>query len=170
MATEPLTGPPAAPPVLVTTDIDHRAAVRQLAHFLDRAFVIPGTNLRFGADSFIGLIPGVGDLIGSVIGGYIIIVATKLGVPKAVLGRMLLNQGIDAAVGLVPFAGDLLDAAWKSNAKNARLLEQALEDPARARRGSTWMLLGMGLLVFLIGAAGAVGTWLVIRYLVGHAS
>lgn len=170
MATEPLTGPPAAPPVLLTNEIDHRAAVRQLAHFLDRAFVIPGTGLRFGADTVIGLIPGVGDLVGSVIGGYIILAATRLGVPKAVLGRMLLNQGIDAAVGLVPFAGDLLDAAWKSNAKNARLLEQALEDPARARRGSVWMMIGLGLAVFLIGAAGAVGTWLVLRYLIGQTS
>ena len=167
MASDALTGPPAAPPVLITDAVDHRAAVRQLAHYLDRAFVVPGTNFRVGLDSLIGLIPGVGDVIGSLIGGYIILVAGKLGVPKAVLGRMLLNQGIDAAVGLVPFAGDLLDAAWKSNAKNARLLEQALEDPARARRGSTWMLLGLGLVVLAIGAAGAVGTWLLVKYLVG---
>lgn len=167
MATEPVTGPPAAPPVLLTNEIDHRAAVRQLAKYLDNVFVIPGTNFRVGLDTVIGLIPGVGDLIGSVIGGYIILTATKLGVPKAVIGRMLLNQGIDAAVGIVPFAGDLLDAAWRSNAKNARLLEAALEDPARARRGSTWMLIGLGLVVFLIGAAGAVGTWLLVRWLVG---
>ncbi|MBX9626273.1 MAG: DUF4112 domain-containing protein [Gemmataceae bacterium] len=167
MASEPITGPPAAPPVLLTSEIDHRAAVRALAKYLDNVFVIPGTNFRVGLDTVIGLVPGVGDLIGSVIGGYIILVATRLGVPKAVIGRMLLNQGIDAAVGIVPFAGDLLDAAWKANAKNARLLEQALEDPARARRGSVWMMVGLGLVVLLIGAAGAVGTWLLVRYLIG---
>lgn len=167
MSTDPIDGPPASPPVLITGDIDHREAVRQLAHFLDTAFVIPGTNLRFGADTVIGLIPGIGDVIGSVIGGYIIVTASKLGVPKAVIGRMLLNQGIDAAVGIVPFAGDLLDAAWRSNAKNARLLEAALTNPARARRGSTWVLVGLGLLVLLIGAAGVVGTWLILRYVLG---
>jgi hypothetical protein len=168
MATEPITGPPAAPPVLLTNEIDHRAAVRTLAKYLDNAFVVPGTNFRFGLDALIGLIPGVGDVIGSAIGGYIILVAARLGVPRAVIGRMLLNQGIDAAVGIVPFAGDLLDAAWRANAKNARLLEQALADPARARRGSTWVLAGLGLVVFLIGAAGAVGTWLLVRYLLAR--
>ncbi|MBX9583094.1 MAG: DUF4112 domain-containing protein [Gemmataceae bacterium] len=165
MASEPITGPPAAPPVLLTDAIDHKAAVRTLAKYLDNVFVVPGTNFRVGLDTLIGLIPGLGDVLGSAIGGYIILVAAKLGVPKAVIGRMLLNQGIDAAVGIVPFAGDLLDAAWRSNAKNARLLEQALEDPARARRGSTWVLIGLGLVVLLIGAAGAVGTWLLVQYL-----
>lgn len=167
MATDPVTGPPATPPVLVTDTIDHREAVRQLAHVLDWAFVVPGTNLRFGVDTVIGLLPVVGDVISSAVGSYIILVAAKLGVPRAVVWRMLMNQGIDAAVGLVPFAGDLLDAAWRSNAKNARLLEAALENPDRARRGSTWVLVGLVLAVLAIGAAGAVGTYFVLRWALG---
>ncbi len=34
----------------------------QLAKLLDSQFRVPGTNIRFGLDGIIGLIPGAGDL------------------------------------------------------------------------------------------------------------
>ncbi len=128
--------------------------VRALAKLLDSAVEIPGTKFRIGLDVLIGLFPVVGDVIAMAIGGYIVTTAARLGVPKAVLARMLLNIGTDAAAGSVPLVGDVLDAAWRANVKNARLLEQAVVDPKRAGRSSTWVVVGMVAAVVAIAAAG----------------
>lgn len=94
---------------------------------MDTRFVIPGTRLRFGFDSIIGLIPGVGDLITTMLGAYIVLRAKELGAPKLLLGRMILNLGIDSLVGAVPLFGDIFDFAFKSHLRNVRLLLQWLE-------------------------------------------
>lgn len=104
--------------------------VRQLADWLDTRFVIPGTKLRFGFDSIIGLIPGIGDLITTVLGAYIVVRAQELGAPKVLLARMILNLGIDSLVGAVPIFGDIFDFAFKSHVRNVRLLLQWLEQRA----------------------------------------
>ena len=41
------------------------AQVRWLAHMLDDNFSIPGTRIRFGWDSVLGFIPGLGDVAGT---------------------------------------------------------------------------------------------------------
>jgi len=153
---------------LVITEENKLAAVRAVAKLMDAAIEIPGTKIKFGLDTLIGLIPGVGDAIGSAIGGYIIMVASNLGVPRPVLWRMTWNLAVDAAIGVVPFVGDALDVAWKANLRNVRLLEDALADPQAARRGSRWMLVGIAAAVLLIGAAGAGVTWLVIWLIAGR--
>ena len=135
--------------------------VRALGWLMDNAIEIPGTRFRIGLDALIGLIPVVGDAVAFVIGSYILMSAARLGVPRVVLARMLANVGIDAALGAVPLVGDLFDAAWRANAKNAALLEQALAEPHRARRSSTWVLVGLVLAVFLLVFGGlALAVWL----------
>jgi hypothetical protein len=104
------------------------------------------------------------------IGGYIIMVGARLGVPRAVLMRMLVNVGTDALLGSVPVAGDVLDAAWRANAKNARLLDRALDDPRAAGRSSLWMLILVGALVLAIGVGGILLTVWLIRLLLGATS
>jgi hypothetical protein len=153
---------PAAEPQPVGEYIPRELAqVRALARVLDSAVEVPGTKFRIGLDAVIGLIPGIGDLISMLVGGYILTTAARLGVPRAVLGRMLVNLGTDAVVGSVPVIGDVLDAAWRANSKNVRLLEQALAEPKRAARSSTWMLVGLGAAVFAIGIGGlALAIWL----------
>ena len=137
------------------------AAVRALARLLDSAVAVPGTRFRVGLDALLGLVPGIGDVVGGLIGGFILLTAARLGVPRVVLARMLLNVGTDAAVGLVPVAGDVLDAAWRANSKNARLLEAHLQDPGASTRGSWLTVAGLGLLVFgLVAGTIAVGVFL----------
>ncbi|HVK80244.1 MAG TPA: DUF4112 domain-containing protein, partial [Verrucomicrobiae bacterium] len=58
---------------LRSRDIADTSDIRQLAEWLDTRFEIPGTKIRFGFDSIIGLIPGVGDLATTVLGAYIVI-------------------------------------------------------------------------------------------------
>lgn len=96
--------------------------MRGLARLMDTALRIPGTRFSFGADSVIGLIPGVGDFAGAAISLYIFNEARLLGVPNDKLFQMLANIGFDAAAGSVPLIGDLFDVYFKSNRRNLDLV------------------------------------------------
>jgi hypothetical protein len=137
--------------------IDHLGV---LSHLLDRAFRIPGTSWRFGLDAVIGLVPGLGDVIGSLVGAYSLWIARQLGAPVSVQARMLMNLAVDGAVGLVPFAGDLFDFAFKAHSRNHALLSRWLQTPHRTRR-SSWVVVAAGalILLLLLGAAA----WVLIR-------
>ncbi len=89
---------------------------------MDTAIRIPGTGIRFGADSVLGLIPGVGDAGSALVGLFIVNEARRLGVPRHKLVRMLGNLGADAVTGSVPLLGDLFDVYFKSNRRNLQIL------------------------------------------------
>ncbi|MBB3965788.1 DUF4112 domain-containing protein [Rhizobium metallidurans] len=106
-------------------DIDRLVRLRRmrgLARLMDTALRIPGTRFSFGADSIMGLVPGIGDFAGAAISLYIVNEARQLGVPKDKLVKMLVNIGFDAAAGSVPLVGDLFDVYFKSNRRNLELV------------------------------------------------
>jgi hypothetical protein len=103
------------------------AQVRWLASVMDDRYVVPGTPIRFGWDSILGLFPGLGDVLTSIISLLIVHHAWQTGASTFTLARMLGNVGADFLVGSVPFVGDLFDVAFKANRRNARLLEQHLK-------------------------------------------
>ncbi|OCX65316.1 hypothetical protein BFP70_09615 [Thioclava sp. SK-1] len=103
------------------------AHLDRLANKMDRAFRVPGTSFRFGWDSVLGLIPGVGDTVTLVPSVYIIGRAHGLGVPTHLLARMGANVAIDWATGLIPLVGDIFDIGYKSNRKNVDLLRRHIE-------------------------------------------
>jgi hypothetical protein len=146
---------------------DPLARARTLARLLDSAARVPGTNIRFGADAVIGLIPGLGDIGGAALAGYLVILAQRLGVPRAVVLRMLANVAVDTIAGSVPVIGDLFDVAYKSNLKNVALLERALERPTATSRTSRLMVVGTILGLALLVAGGLVVTVIVIRAIAG---
>ncbi|QFS82775.1 hypothetical protein FIU97_08180 [Roseivivax sp. THAF40] len=113
-------------------DFDRVDRIERLARTMDRAFRLPGTRIRFGWDSLIGLIPGIGDTVALLPAAYIVATARRMGVPTSLLVKMIWNIVIDWLVGLVPFAGDIFDVGFKSNSKNARLLREHIE----ARHGA----------------------------------
>ena len=98
-----------------------------VANLLDSAFLIPGTKQRIGIDAVIGLVPGVGDVVTTLLSTYIIWEARNLGVSKFALGRMLTNLGIHAAIGSIPIIGDMFDAFFRVNQRNMRILRAQLE-------------------------------------------
>jgi len=65
-----------------------------LAALLDDAIRIPGTNIRFGLDPVIGLVPGLGDLLGGAASAYIILEAARAGASASILVRMAANVAI----------------------------------------------------------------------------
>lgn len=141
---------------------DAAARVDRLARLLDRAVGIPGTGIRFGLDSILGLIPGVGDVATGAISIYIILEAARMGVPRPTLLRMLGNVAVDTVGGSVPLVGDIFDVAWKSNSRNVELLQSHLGRPAASRKASRATLVLVVLGVIALVAAGVLLTvWLV---------
>jgi Domain of unknown function (DUF4112) len=102
---------------------DSIARVTAVAKFLDSAFVIPGTNRRFGMDAVIGLVPGIGDLLSALLASYIIWEARQLGLPRWKIARMVANVAFDTALGAVPIAGDVFDVFFKANQRNVRIIQ-----------------------------------------------
>jgi hypothetical protein len=128
--------------------------LRRWARLMDSAYRVPGTKIRFGWDPIVGLVPGVGDAATASFAVTILYHAYVLGVPRVVVGRMLLNILIDLAAGLVPFAGDVADVAWKSNSANLVLLERH-ERPGVKPTSADWALVLLAM-VLVVGALALV--------------
>lgn len=104
-----------------------RGDIDQLAKLLDAQFRLPGTGFRFGLDTIVGLIPGVGDALTGGLGLYIVHRARQEGAPGHLILRMLWNLLVDTVLGAIPLVGDIFDFAFKANLKNARLLQRHLD-------------------------------------------
>jgi hypothetical protein len=139
----------------------HLDRYRALANSLDARFRIPGTPIRFGWDAILGLIPGAGDAIGGLVGGYGLWVGTRLGAPWVVLARMLFNLAVDVIGGAFPLVGDLFDIGWRGNLRNLALLESWLEKPHQTRSRSIGLFVGLfGVLVGVSLVALGISVWL----------
>jgi Domain of unknown function (DUF4112) len=107
------------------------ARLDTLAKLLDVAFVLPGTNIRYGVDGIVRLIPVVGDLIASAFSLWLVREARALGAPWHVTARMLANVALEGTVGLVPIAGDAFDVMFRANMRNMRILRSWMEKQPR---------------------------------------
>lgn len=130
-----------------SNDTSGSKQVRWLANFLDTKFKIG--PLRFGWDSIIGLIPGVGDTATSIASTFIIYQAYNHGMSSSTLARMTLNVLIDNLVGSVPLLGDFVDIFWRSNQRNAALFERELQRPTKGKALSTIWLVFFSLLILV---------------------
>jgi hypothetical protein len=148
----------------------HATGLEILAWLMDRAFRIPGTNVRVGLDAILGLLPIGGDfLTGMVQVGLVLVALKHYHVPRVVAARMAANVLLDTAFGAIPFFGDLFDVFFKANTRNIRLLQKVQQDATPGRRASTWesilylvaiaMILLVPLVLMLIGFL-AIVAWL----------
>jgi hypothetical protein len=144
--------------------------VNRLAWLLDNSIRIPIINYRIGLDALIGLIPGLGDTAGMLLSSFILMQAVRLGVPRATLLRMVFNIAIEALVGMIPIFGDIFDATFKANARNVRLLTQAVDSQRAGRRfsqstekGAIALVIGAlaGIIVLFVGAGVALFWWVI---------
>ncbi|HTM55436.1 MAG TPA: DUF4112 domain-containing protein [Pirellulales bacterium] len=135
-----------------------QAFVEKISRLMDTAFEVPGLGWRFGFDALVGLIPGIGDLATTLVSLYLLLLASRTGLPRITLARMGLNVAIDMVGGSLPLVGDIFDVWWKSNQKNAALLRERLAaapyETPRAK-ASDWIFVG-GMIVALIGLFAAV--------------
>jgi hypothetical protein len=107
------------------------ARFEMLAKLLDVAFILPGTQIRYGVDGIVRLIPVVGDLLAIAFSLWLVREARALGAPWHVTARMLGNVAVDGVVGMVPLAGDAFDVLFRANMRNARLLKRWLDKQPR---------------------------------------
>ncbi|GAA4415599.1 hypothetical protein GCM10023187_46220 [Nibrella viscosa] len=119
-----------------------------LARLMDAQFRIPGTNIRFGLDALIGLIPGAGDLSTFAVSGFMVSIMARNGASGFVLARMVLNIVIDALLGSVPIIGDIFDVAFKANLRNMRLMREHYVEGRH--RGGAWKIIVPVLLLLLL--------------------
>jgi hypothetical protein len=145
-----------------------------LARWMDSAFQLPGTKIRFGFDALIGLIPGLGDTATSLVSLYILHVASQRGVSRLTMARMAANIMVDFVIGSIPAVGDLFDVYWKSNQMNVELLRQhRLADPAAARRlrTSDWLFLaGLSVLLIILLVGSLTISYFVVRWIANRIS
>ena len=143
------------------------ARVRRVARFTDTGLRIPFTDIRFGLDPLLGLIPVVGDFVGLALSLYIYREAHNLDAPLWLRRRMIRNMGVDLAGGFLPVVGDVFDLAWRANARNAHLLVDWAEEVGAGEEaeekltlGGWWVVvfaLSLGALVFFLRPGAATG-------------
>lgn len=149
-------------------EVDLRLS-RQLAKVMDDAVTVPGTRIGVGLDAALGLLPGIGDALGSALSTVILRDAILARVPMVVLARMALNLLVDAVLGLVPGIGDLLDVAHRANRKNLHLLLREVErEPLREPPTAAYVAgaVALTLVPVLAGVAVAIlSIWLLVRWI-----
>ena len=125
-----------------------------LARWLDHRFVDPLLGL---------LLPGVGDLLGSALGLYPVLLAWKRGAPKSLVARMVLNLAADAAGGAIPILGDVWDFLFRAHARNLELLRARAASGEVRGHWSDTLVVGGALLLLLAALAlpvlGTVWVW-----------
>jgi hypothetical protein len=138
---QPVPGPPSSDTIARVTPFPgarERAnldALQRWAVLLDSLFRVPGTNIRFGLDAILGVVPGLGDFVSPAFTVMVLLTGLRMRVPAVVQARMVMNAAIDMLIGLVPLAGDLADIAWKADLKNVALLERHARPGTKPTRG-----------------------------------
>jgi hypothetical protein len=136
------------------------AEVDTLAWLLDNSIPVPFLGgRRFGVDAIIGLVPGFGDLVSAGLGLFVVWRASRMGLPRIAVARMLVNSAIDLVVGAIPFAGDAFDLWFKANTRNLAIARRWVDEPDRSTRDE-W--LGLVLIVAILVGMIAFVFWVVL--------
>ena len=145
------------------SSVERIALARFLAELLDQRFTVPGTSIRFGLDPILGLIPGIGDALANLAGSAILLIAAQYRLPKIVLLRMGLNVAFNALIGAIPIVGDIFSIWFRSNIRNAQLLERYVSAERQTPTAGDWIFVLaviLGIVLLLIGTF-VVLVWLV---------
>lgn len=104
-----------------------RRRVEAMEKLLERMFVIPGINRQVGLDVILDILPIGGDVVGALLGGWLVWEARNLGMSKWTMARMMGNVGIDALLGAIPFIGAIPDFFFRSNSMNLKMIHRHLD-------------------------------------------
>lgn len=134
------------------------ARLDMLASWLDNRFRVPGTDIRFGLDAIIGLVPYVGDITGFVVSGFLMRTMIRRGAGPILMLRMMGNFVLDALVGVIPIAGDLFDFGFKANRRNVELLKKYYAG-GTPRPSAKWSITLLGIIFFALFILLIWGIW-----------
>ena len=102
------------------------------------------------------------QLAGHVMMGERLRIAAQYRLPKIVLLRMGLNIAENAMIGIIPIFGDIFSIWFRSNVKNAQLLERYISAQGQESTARDWIFVSaviVGILLLLIGIVIATA-WL----------
>ncbi len=144
---------------------DKLQTLARLSDLLDNKFRIPGTQIRFGFDFLIGLIPYAGDIITFSFSGMLIMAMVKHGASGMLVLKMIWNILIDMIFGAIPFFGDLFDLHFKANRRNYNLLKEHYVEGAH--QGSAWpVILIIIIMIFFLMVASVYVFWKLLQWIV----
>ena len=112
--------------------------LERIAYWMDRRYVDPLLAL---------LLPGVGDVLGALIGLLTVGVAVRMRAHPALIARMLIHLAADALLGSIPVIGPGIDFFYRAHTMNLELLKQ--RDVWTART-SDWAIVTGAALLFLL--------------------
>ncbi len=139
---------------------------RIIAWLLDECISIPGTKIRIGLDPILGLIPGGGETVSSIVGAFLLADASRRGIPFRTLLKMGGNIIVNAGIGAIPGVGDFFSAWFKSNSRNFALMRHYIESPDGAQAGGGWgpLLFVISLIVIVMAIVGGlnIAIWVLI--------
>ncbi len=142
--------------------LEENKKIERYADWLDTKFRLPGTNITFGLDFIIGLLPGVGDIFSLGLSGGLLMLMVKNGASGRALSLMILNIALDATLGSLPLFGDIFDLFFKANKRNLNLYQDHFE--GGEHQGSAWpvILMVAALLILVL----ALLSWLLFKLLI----
>ena len=134
--------------------------VDTFSRVLDTKFRIPGTDVRFGLDFILGLVPGAGDVLSLGMSGTLVATMARHGASPRLVARMLFNVALDAIVGAIPVLGNIFDLVYKANYRNAQLMREYYEEGKHT--GSVWpvVLAVIAVVLFIMIATIWFFVWL----------
>jgi Domain of unknown function (DUF4112) len=140
------------------------ALIDSISSLMDNQFRIPFTQVRFGVDFLIGLIPTVGDWLSFGISSGLVFSMLRRGIGVGMLFKMMGNITLDATVGSIPILGDLFDLHFKANRRNVALLKQYyVENPNPPAAKRSFFIVTVLFLFVLIGIL--MGMWKLIAWI-----
>lgn len=129
--------------------------MESLSTWMDSKYVLPGTQVRFGLDPILGLVPYVGEVISFIISGGLVLSMARYGVSRKVVILMVLNVLLDGLIGSIPIIGNIFDFTYRANKRNISLLKKHYEEGKYQGSGKGIILLvvfillvGLGLLIY----------------------
>lgn len=128
--------------------------IKRYADYLDTKYRIPGTDIRFGLDFIIGLVPGIGDVVSLMLSSGLIVVMIGKGASGKALSLMIVNVILDTTLGSVPIIGDVFDLFFKANKRNLDLFQDHFEEGKY--KGSAWRVILPVLFILLVLLVGVV--------------
>ncbi len=135
-----------------------------IAHLMDSKFQVPGTNIRFGIDPMLSLIPVLGDLITLIISSMLIYTMHNHGASRKVVVKMMMNAGLDTVIGAIPLVGTVFDLFFRANDRNVRLLKEHYYEGKHQGSG-TGLLLTMLLIILIVTGAVVYGLWKLLEFI-----
>ncbi len=140
----------------------------------DHALLAAETLARWLDDRFLRSDPGPGaagpgDLLGSALGLYPVVLAWRRRAPKALLARMMLNLAADAAGGSIPILGDAWDFVFKAHARNLALLRSRSSAGAIRGHWSDRLVVAGAIVALLAAFALPVLVFIAVWHLVARA-